>query len=170
MAPNFEEYRSESLIDNIKARINKMAFRKQDTTKLFQRGDQVEVASQEWGYIGAYYTATIVSLIGNSHYRVQYTNLVNDDKSDLLEEIVTASEIRPMPPKQHETLLIPEDIRMYDIVDVFDNDGWWIGFISGRHEENYYVYFPTTGDNVAYPPQLLRFHQEWSKGKWISSN
>ncbi|XP_015069554.1 DUF724 domain-containing protein 3-like [Solanum pennellii] len=167
MASNFEK--SHCFIDNLKARIKKLAFKTQDTTKLFQRGDQVEVASQEWGYIGAYYTATIVSPIGSSHYRVRYKNLVNDDKSDLLEEIVNASETRPVPPK-HETLLVPEDIHMYDIVDVFDNDGWWIGFISGRHEENYKVYFPTTGENVAYPPHLLRFHQEWNKGNWISSN
>ncbi|KAF3660290.1 putative cytochromeA1-like [Capsicum annuum] len=159
---------TETLIDILKARINRMAFKKQDTTTLFQRGDKVEVASQEWGYIGSYYTAKIVCSIGDSHYRVRFKNLVNDDKSDLLEELVMASEIRPMPPR-HKTLL-PENICLNDIVDVFDKDGWWVGFVSGRDEQSYYVYFPTTGDNVAYPLQLLRFHQEWNMGNWISSN
>ena len=57
--------------------------------------------------------------------------------------------------------------RLYDMVDVFANDGWWFGFISGKIGEEYYVYFPTTADNIAYPRDVLRFHQEWSNGKWI---
>ncbi|KAK6795826.1 hypothetical protein RDI58_009281 [Solanum bulbocastanum] len=133
MASNFEK--SHCLIDNLKERINKLAFKTLRHNKIVSKG-------------------------------VRYKNLV---KSDLLVEIVKASEIRPVPPK-HERILVPEDIRMYDIIDVFDNDGWWIGFICGRHEENYKVYFPTTGENVAYSPHLLRFHQEWNKGNWISSN
>ena len=35
--------------------------------------------------------------------------------------------------------------------NVFSNDGWWFGFISGIIEENYDVHFPTTGQEIAYP-------------------
>ncbi|TMW80539.1 hypothetical protein EJD97_018640 [Solanum chilense] len=80
--------------------------------------------------------------------------------------MVSAAVIRPVPPHQHETMS-ENGFRLYDMVDVFANDGWWFGFISGKIGEEYYVYFPTTADNIAYPRHVLRFHQEWSNGKWI---
>ncbi|KAM3232332.1 hypothetical protein BC332_16806 [Capsicum chinense] len=107
-----------------------------------------------------YYKATIVSSTGANHYRVNYKTLLTDDKSAPLEEIVTAAEVRPVPPDQHE-IISENNFRLYDMVDVYANDGWWFGFISGKAGQEYYVYFPTTGDNIAYPSQ------EWSNGKLI---
>ncbi|XP_060188056.1 protein AGENET DOMAIN (AGD)-CONTAINING P1-like [Lycium barbarum] len=147
--------------------IKAIAFKKQQTTKVFQKGDAVEVASQEYGFIGSYYTATIISCLGDYHYKVKYKTLLTDDESAPLECIVTAAEVRPVQPDQHE-IMSENNFRMYDMVDVFANDGWWFGFISGKIGQEYYVYFPTTADNIAYPPDVLRFHQEWSNGKWIS--
>nr|XP_016496993.1 PREDICTED: uncharacterized protein LOC107815863 [Nicotiana tabacum] len=145
---------------------NTIAFKKQETRKIpFQKGDEVEIASHEYGFIGSYYTATIVSFVGDYHYKVKYKTLLTDDNSAPLEEIVTVGEVRPTPPEKQENL--PENnFCLYDMVDAFDNDGWWFGFITGKIGGNYYVYFPTTADKVAYPPEVLRFHQEWSNGKW----
>nr|GMD51125.1 replication protein A 70 kDa DNA-binding subunit B-like [Ipomoea batatas]GME09032.1 replication protein A 70 kDa DNA-binding subunit B-like [Ipomoea batatas] len=30
---------------------------------------------------------------------------------------------------------------MYQVVDAFDNDGWWVGQITGEYRNSYYVYF-----------------------------
>ncbi|XP_059302052.1 protein AGENET DOMAIN (AGD)-CONTAINING P1-like [Lycium ferocissimum] len=147
--------------------IKSIAFKKQQTTKVFQKGDEVEVASQEYGFIGSYYTATIISSVGAYHHKVKFKTLLTDEESAPLEDIVTAAEVRPVPPHQHE-IMSQNNFRMYDMVDVFSNDGWLFGFISGKIGQEYYVYFPTTADDIAHPPHVLRFHQEWSNDKWIS--
>ncbi|MCD7450716.1 hypothetical protein HAX54_008170 [Datura stramonium] len=167
-AANNLEKLHQSRIAMISKKIKSIAFKKQETTKVFQKGDEVEVASQVYGFIGSYYTATIVSSIGAYHYRVKYKTLLTDDKSAPLEEIVTVSEVRPVPPDhQHETTVQGNGFHLYHMVDVFDNDGWWFGLITGKIGHKYSVYFPTTGDEIAYPTDVLRFHQEWSNGKWI---
>ncbi|XP_055832189.1 protein AGENET DOMAIN (AGD)-CONTAINING P1-like [Solanum dulcamara] len=161
------EQRHQLRMEMLSKSIKSIAFKKQQIKKKFQKGDEVEVASQQDDFIGSYYAATIVSAVGPYHYRVKYKTLLTDDESELLEEVVTKGEVRPVPPNQRETM--PENgFRLYDKVDVFANDGWWFGFISGKTGEEYYVNFPTTGDNIAYPPHVLRFHQEWSNGKWMS--
>ncbi|XP_009614121.2 protein AGENET DOMAIN (AGD)-CONTAINING P1-like [Nicotiana tomentosiformis] len=116
-------------------------------------------AHQEWTYKGSYYEATIVSRIGTSRYKVRYKTLLTKDESELLEEIVTDSEVRPVPPH----IAKPEGgFRLYDGVDVFDNDGWWFGFIYRKTGSDYIVYFPTTNEELAYPHDVLRAHQEWT--------
>ncbi|XP_059302038.1 protein AGENET DOMAIN (AGD)-CONTAINING P1-like [Lycium ferocissimum] len=160
------EEQHQSRIDMMSKAIKSIAFKKQQTTKTFQKGDEVEVASQEYGFIGSYYTATIVSSIGAYHYKVKYKTLLTNDQSAPLEEIVTVSEVRPLPPDPHE-IMLKNNVRLYNMIDVFDNDGWWFGLITGKIGQKYDVYFPTTGDEIAYPPDVLRFHQEWSNGKWI---
>ncbi|KAG5602529.1 hypothetical protein H5410_033899 [Solanum commersonii] len=140
--------------------IKLIAFKRQQITKVFQKGDEVEVASQVYGFIGSYYDATIVYPIGVYHYKIKYKTLLTADESAPLEEMVSAAVIRPVPPQQDETMS-QNGFRLYDMVDVFANDGWWLGFISGKIGEEYYVYFPTTADNIAYPLHVLRFHQEW---------
>ncbi|KAH0749741.1 hypothetical protein KY290_028973 [Solanum tuberosum] len=146
--------------------IKSIAFKRQQITKVFQKGDEVEVASQVYGFIGSYYEATIVYPIGAYHYKIKYKTLLTDDESGPLEEMVSAAVIRPVPPHQDKTMS-ENGFHLYDMVDVFANDGWWFGFISGKIGEEYYVYFPTTADNIAYPRHLLKYHQEWANGKWI---
>ncbi|XP_016432461.1 protein AGENET DOMAIN (AGD)-CONTAINING P1-like [Nicotiana tabacum] len=129
----------------------------------FQKGDEVEVESGELGFIGSYYEATIISSIGTSRYKVNYKTLLTEDESELLEEIVTPSRVRPIPPHIANPV---GDFNLYDGIDVFDNDGWWFGFIYGNIEFDYIVYFPTTDEELKYPPDVLRTHQEWTyKGK-----
>ncbi|KAL9145770.1 hypothetical protein ABFS82_13G065400 [Erythranthe guttata] len=133
----------------------------------FRRGDLVEVASVEEGFVGSYYEATIVTdLVMMNEYIVQYKTLLKEDLSGPLREVATAAEVRPRPPK------IPppaNEFRLYDVVDAFDNDGWWAGKITGRTGDGrYYVFFETTGDELPYPKDTLRVHQDWVNGNWVS--
>ncbi|XP_015078606.1 DUF724 domain-containing protein 2-like [Solanum pennellii] len=162
--PNDANENHQLIIDIISDNIRETAYKKQETTLIFQINDDIEVASQEEGYIGSYYQASIVHPIGAYHYKVKYKTLVNDDKTTPLEESVHVSEVRPIPPAiPHET----RPMEIYEIVDVYANEGWWFGVITAKVEQDYYVYFPTTEDTVAYSIDKLRVHQEWSDGNWI---
>ncbi|XVE96864.1 hypothetical protein REPUB_Repub02eG0260100 [Reevesia pubescens] len=136
---------------------------------VFCEGDKVEICSKEEGFFGSYYEATVVSpLNNNTLYKVIYKNLVEEeDQTRPLVEIVSADEVRPLPPR---TVGEATQIFYYlERVDAFDNDGWWVGNISGKQGSKYWVYFDTTGDEIAYPVSQLRNHVEWCKGKWVSS-
>ncbi|TMW82619.1 hypothetical protein EJD97_005518 [Solanum chilense] len=126
MAPiEVTEINSEEHHTMLSEYIKSIAF---EITKVFQKRDEVEVASQ---------------------------NLLTVDDTG------RDGQCSSDPPCS----LSVSGFRLYDMVDVFANDGWWFGFISGKIGEEYYVYFPTTADNIAY--HVLRFHQEWSNGKWM---
>nr|GMD00270.1 DUF724 domain-containing protein 3 [Ipomoea batatas] len=75
----------------------------------------------------SYYEATIVGqLTTGDVYVVEYKNLVTDDFSAPLTENVPVAQIRPQP---------------VQVVDAFDNEGWWVGQITGEYKNSYYVYF-----------------------------
>ncbi|XP_059627131.1 protein AGENET DOMAIN (AGD)-CONTAINING P1-like [Cornus florida] len=131
----------------------------------FRRGDQVEVASKEEGFLGSYYAATVIAEVLEKEYIVQYKTLLKDDRSGPLREIVTAGEVRPRPPQIPAT-----SFGLYEKVDAFDNDGWWVGNIAGKVGLEYLVNFETTWDQIAYPMSRLRVHQEWVNGKWVEGS
>ncbi|XP_030928669.1 protein AGENET DOMAIN (AGD)-CONTAINING P1-like [Quercus lobata] len=122
---------------------------------ILKRGDEVEVCSKQVGFVGSYYAATVITSIGNHSYAVRYKNLVTEeDQSQPLTEIVAADELRPMPPKVSAT-----GFSLDDAVDAYDNDGWWVGTISGkRGSDHYYVFFNTYGVEILYPLSRLRPH------------
>ncbi|CAK8574737.1 unnamed protein product [Lathyrus sativus] len=135
--------------------------------------DKVEVCSKEEGFVGSYFKATIVSCLQNDKFVVRYENLVLDDASEdgasePLEEIIYRRELRPLPPRVRN----PPEFRFNQKVDVFDNDGWWLGEITSekfRFENCYYhrVYFNTTDETICYPCDRIRVHHEWIYGEWI---
>lgn len=139
----------------------------------FQIGDQVEICSKEDGFLGSYYAARIIGLVGNNNenkqtlYVVEYETLLKADKSGPLVEVVPAREVRPMPP---ETPPVVNGFMLYDEVDAFDKDGWWVGKVTGRNKlGKVLVYFDIWKVEIAYKLSKLRFHQEWCNGKWLSS-
>ncbi|KAL0002110.1 hypothetical protein SO802_015891 [Lithocarpus litseifolius] len=90
---------------------------------LILRGDEVEVCSKQVGFVGSYYAATVINNYGNQPYAVHYKNLVSDDdESQPLIEIVSADEF-----------------SLYDGVNAYDNDGWWVGMISRKQDSDHYV-------------------------------
>ncbi|KAE8654325.1 putative Plant Tudor-like protein [Hibiscus syriacus] len=108
------------------------------------------------------------SLINNTRYKVRYKNLVEEeDQTQPLVEVVRADEVRPVPP----SVIVNRASRIFnhlERVDAFDNDGWWVGTFSGKQGLKYWVYFETTGDELAYGASRLRNHIEWYDDHWVS--
>ncbi|XP_061372889.1 protein AGENET DOMAIN (AGD)-CONTAINING P1-like [Gastrolobium bilobum] len=102
--------------------------------------------------------ATIVSHLDNGLYVVRYKNLLEDNESQPLTETLYPKELRPLPPRVHAS-----QFALYQKVDAFDNDGWWVGSITGRSGSHYYVYFSTTNEEIAYPSSHIRVHHEWDQ-------
>ncbi|KAL8461123.1 hypothetical protein ACS0TY_031753 [Phlomoides rotata] len=128
----------------------------------FRRGDIVEVSSFQEGFLGSYYEGTVVAdLLNNDNYVVQYRTLVTDDYSAPLRELASVAEVRPRPPP-----VVAADYKIHDVVDVFANEGWWVGRITSRVGDNYSVFFDSTGEEIDYAKDLLRIHQDWINGKW----
>ncbi|XP_010486016.1 PREDICTED: uncharacterized protein LOC104764220 [Camelina sativa] len=134
----------------------------------FVKGDQVEVCSKEDGFLGSYFSATVLSKTpegSGSYYKVKYKNLVSEeDESKRLIEVISADELRPMPPKS-----LPVVFHRHEKVDAFDKDGWWVGEVIGGRSDLYSIYFATTGEELKYPLYRLRRHLEWVNGDWVSS-
>ncbi|XP_062152149.1 protein AGENET DOMAIN (AGD)-CONTAINING P1-like [Alnus glutinosa] len=126
------------------------------------RGGEVEVCSKQDGFVGSYYAATVIREHGDNSYAVQYKNLLEEDESRPLIEVVDAEDARPVPPK-----VLATGFALYEEVDAFDNDGWWVGKISGRKGSKYLVFFDEYGVEIAYPSSQLRAHLEWVGGKWV---
>ncbi|KDP23367.1 hypothetical protein JCGZ_23200 [Jatropha curcas] len=130
----------------------------------FNKGMLVEVSSDEEGFEGAWYAATIVETVGNNKYLIEYQSLRKEDDSDFLQEEIDASHIRPYPP---ETILI-DRFKLLDEVDASYNDGWWVGVIAKVHADmKYVVYFRDSGEEMVFRHSDLRLHQDWIGGQWI---
>jgi hypothetical protein len=127
-------------------------------------GDEVEVCSKLDGFVGSHYAGTVVAEYRHKTYAVRYKTLVTEDECRPLVEVVGEDEMRPEPPK-----VLASGFALFEEVDAFDNDGWWVGKITGRKGSNYYVWFDKYGEEIAYPFSQLRAHLEWVGGKWVSS-
>jgi len=114
--------------------------------------------------VGSYYAGTVVAEYRHNTYAVRYKSLVTDDECRPLIEVVSEDEMRPKPPK-----VLASGFALFEEVDAFDNDGWWVGKITGRKGSNYCVFFHTYGVEIAYPFSQLRAHLQWVGGKWVSS-
>lgn len=132
----------------------------------YTRGSIVEISSQDEGFKGSYYVATIVARLSPESYTVQYATLLDDDPLDPnpLREVVSPSDIRPAPP----VVDIPDGFVVGDQVEANDNDGWWAGtVIERRMDDSYFVRFEESGEEVWYERGRLRAHLEWEEGKWV---
>ncbi|KAM7262997.1 hypothetical protein ACFE04_000680 [Oxalis oulophora] len=137
------------------------------TPAAFKSGDRVEVCSNEDGYQGSYFGAKVLSRKDNDSYVVQYDNLVEEsDQNTPLQEVISANEIRPMPPKSFPVTAYGGLTK----VDAFDKDGWWVGEITGRTESKFLVYFDLYRVEIPYSITQLRPHQEFIKGHWVISS
>ncbi|KAH9304806.1 hypothetical protein KI387_009210, partial [Taxus chinensis] len=127
-----------------------------------RKGDLVEVCSDEEGFKGAWYAATIVRKAG-AGFLVEFKDLVADDEKSKLREKVEADQLRPQPPslnRQHFTL--------HEKVDAYDRDGWWAGTIDTvLPDNNYIVDFSQPKEKLAYNVSQLRLHLDWVDDKWL---
>ncbi|XP_031099722.1 protein AGENET DOMAIN (AGD)-CONTAINING P1-like [Ipomoea triloba] len=104
----------------------------------------------------------VCELPGDKGYVVQYKTLVTDDFSGPLTEAVPGAEIWPQPAQVNAAIF-----DMYEEVDAFDNDVWWVGKITGKIGNRYYVYFETTGDEILYHKDRIRVHLDWVHHSWV---
>nr|GMD54437.1 GATA transcription factor 1-like [Ipomoea batatas] len=86
---------------------------------------------------------------------------MTDDFSSPLTETVPADEIRLKSPNVYADLYY-----ICQKVDAFDNDGWWVGNISRKMGDRYYVYFETTDDEILYHKDRIRIHLDWKRSSF----
>lgn len=129
----------------------------------FSKGTEVEVTSDEEGFQGAWFTATIVEAKGKDKFLVQYHSLRTDDDSEFLREEFDILHIRPRPPE-----ITVNHFKLLEEVDAFHNDGWWVGVISKLlSKSRYIVYFRSSQEEIEFEHSELRVHQDCIDGKWV---
>ncbi|XP_022719547.1 DUF724 domain-containing protein 3-like isoform X2 [Durio zibethinus] len=137
------------------------------TDKKFNEGEHVEVTSDEDGFEGAWFAATIVKAVGKDRYLIQYESLRTEDDTDFLKEEFDILHIRPYPPE----VVVADRFKKLDEVDALYNDGWWVGVISKvLSDSKYEVYFKNTKEKMKFNDSELRLHQDWIDGKWVAAS
>lgn len=135
--------------------------------KMFSKGTLVEVSTDEDGFEGAWFAATIVKAVGKDKFLVQYQSLRTDDDSGFLTEEFDTLHIRPSPP---ETFVV-DRFNLFEEVDALYNDGWWVGVISKvLGGSKYLIYFRDTDEEMEFKHSDLRLHHDWIDGKWIMAS
>ncbi|XP_074311301.1 protein AGENET DOMAIN (AGD)-CONTAINING P1 [Silene latifolia] len=127
------------------------------------KGNRVEVCSDEDGFEGAWFAASIIEVPRKDKFLIEYHDLMTDDNTQLMREEVDAFHIRPCPPKVEVV-----KFNQYDEVDALYNDGWWVGIVLkvlGRSK--YKVFFKATNEEMEFKHEKLRLHQDWINGKWV---
>ncbi|CAN7032746.1 unnamed protein product [Brassica oleracea var. botrytis] len=152
-------------------------------------GEKVEVRSVEEGFLGSWYSATVLSSKKRRLRSIRYNHILSDDATDYLVETVDVSEVveglssssgslrgslRPVPPK----LEVDRFSLVYGLcVDVLINEAWWEGVIfdheNGSQKRS--VFFPDLGDETDADLQSLRVTQDWDevteawecRGRWM---
>lgn len=133
----------------------------------FLPGQEVEIASKEEGFLGSFYTATIVTYIENGFYLAQYKELLKEDESGPLREVIRGEDIRPTPPAK--SFPIAAGFAVLDRVDVLYNDGWWTGTITGKEGSRFIVHFENSGEELSFSDSEMRMHLEWVNRNWIAT-
>ncbi|XP_073263606.1 DUF724 domain-containing protein 6 isoform X2 [Populus alba] len=154
--------------------------RQQDQTILFNKGEEVEVSSDEEGFRGAWYLATILEFpkpqsqaaVKSASKKkrkaiVQYKTLVTEDGSAPLVEQVDPHLIRPLPPQY--LLKNGGPFQENEAIDASLRDGWWSGVVKKVLDggSRYMVYFDNPPDVVEFEAKDLRLHLDWVDGNWV---
>ncbi|KAL5582646.1 hypothetical protein UlMin_015088 [Ulmus minor] len=129
----------------------------------FEKGAAVEISSDEDGFQGAWFAASIVETLGNDKFLAEYENFKTDDGKEFLREEIDLLHIRPRPPQ-----LKVDHFKLFEEVDSLYNDGWWVGVISKvLRGSKYLVYFRSTNEELEFHHSELRVHQDWIGGIWV---
>ncbi|WOG82984.1 hypothetical protein DCAR_0102157 [Daucus carota subsp. sativus] len=130
----------------------------------FRKGAFVEITSDEDGFQGAWFAATMLEKLSSDEYMVEYQSLTNDDGTELLKEKANIKHIRPFPPET----AVADYYSLLQEVDALYNDGWWVGVISKVLQgKKYLIYFRGTNEEMEFNHSDLRPHQDWIDGKWV---
>ncbi|XP_037488797.1 DUF724 domain-containing protein 6-like [Triticum dicoccoides] len=148
-------------------------------------GAEVEVRSEDPGFAGSFYEATVAGHLPSSSsssdggsrkcYAVVYSTLEGDDGRPL-EEAAAAACVRPRPPRA-----APRRFAVHDMVEALHSEGWWAGVVSAvapapavaggdlrrRLRRVYQVAFPTSRETLEFQEADLRPHREFIAGRWV---
>ncbi|WVZ90496.1 hypothetical protein U9M48_036794 [Paspalum notatum var. saurae] len=131
-------------------------------------GAEVEVRSDDPGFAGAFFEATVVAALDAGGYLVRYDTLETEacDGTPLVEP-AAAAHVRPRPPPPGR-----REFALHEAVDALHNEGWWSGVVSavppppvgaGRYE----VTFPTSREVMPFEAAELRPRLVFKAGKWV---
>ncbi|KAI4968724.1 hypothetical protein ZWY2020_046054 [Hordeum vulgare] len=136
-------------------------------------GAEVEVRSDDPGFAGSFYEATVDGHLPSGGYTVAYATLLADDGDDEpLRETAAAANVRPRPPP-HEA---GRGFAVHEMVEAFHNDGWWAGVVSavlpspvmaGDRRASYRVAFPTSRETLEFVETDLRPQRVFEDGRWV---
>ncbi|KAI7744990.1 hypothetical protein M8C21_003892 [Ambrosia artemisiifolia] len=171
-----------------------------NTSVTITKGSIVEVSSNEPGFYGAWYVATIVDddnppstqkksskkkpkKLNKKGYLIKYHTLLKDGSDEPLTEVVDSSFIRPCPPsnvRRNSDINVKEvevegdvegEFEVYDVVDAFHRDGWWIGVVKSviveGEKRRYVVEFENPYEEFDFEKSNLRFHVDWVDQRWV---
>nr|CAB3491511.1 unnamed protein product [Digitaria exilis] len=145
---------------------------------LFPLGALVEVRSDDIGFAGSFYEATVVGYQGDGlDYVVAYSTLVRSkDGSSPLREPAAATDVRPRPPPAP-----PRQFAVHEMVEAFHNEGWWAGVVCAvpvppdletaprPPRRVYKVCFPTSRELLEFEEAALRPNRVFQGGRWVSA-
>ncbi|XP_059435515.1 DUF724 domain-containing protein 7-like isoform X3 [Corylus avellana] len=136
--------------------------------QIYSVGEEVEVSSDEPGFKGSWYVATVIQPPIPKKYtraRVEYRTLLTEDGSEPLKEYVDEGYIRPKPPQEEFTA---QDLELGGVVGAYCRDGWWTGVVvKVLGDSRYRVYFKNPPDVIEFDRKELRVHKEWLNGIWV---
>lgn len=161
-----QEQPPETVTRSEKIRIKIKCSRSPQKESEFFKGKIVEVSSDDEGYKGAWFVATIVDIIAKDKFLVEYRDLATEDGTQLLNEVIHERFIRPCPPE----VPLAGSFKQFQEVDAWYNDGWWEGVVCEvRNGRECLVSF-MNNDVMEFENSKLRPHQDWSDGKWVMSS
>ncbi|GKD02419.1 agenet domain-containing protein [Tanacetum coccineum] len=145
------------------------------------KGSKVEVSSDEPGFYGAWYEATLVDIVPLSTkkrrkkkmgYLVEYDTLFAEDNlEERLSENVDPMFVRPLPPKNVGNDDVDE-FEVMDVVDCYHRDGWWNGVVENvtvdveSGQKKYAVKFEDPVEVFEFLNTQMRPHFDWVDSSW----
>ncbi|KAJ6833959.1 uncharacterized protein M6B38_337055 [Iris pallida] len=135
---------------------------------MFGIGSHVEVSRDKQNYGAAWFSGTVLKVIGKSYFLVEYKSLwVDDDRSRRMPrtEIVDLQYLRPSPPSESM------NFRVLDEVEAPQHGGWFPGIVSKvLPGSRYNIKFKHQAEEMELDHAALRPHYLWNGGHWINSN
>ncbi|KAL2941689.1 DUF724 domain-containing protein 6, partial [Bienertia sinuspersici] len=158
------EWVDQKWVPPLEEELTEKKIHKEKEESTLSKGSLVEVSSDEDGFEGAWFAASVVEVIKKNKFLVEYRDLRTEDDNDFVREEVDALHIRPRPPEAEKL----DKFKQFEEVDALYNDGWWVGIISEvLGDSKYLVYFKSTDEELEFKDDELRLHQDWIDGKWV---